>query len=63
MSIKMTSPSSKIPAGIAVANVISSYLFEQQCGELKYFKASEEEALRKAVKAICRVSNRTIKGK
>lgn len=63
MSIKMTSPSSKIPAGIAVANVISSYLFEQQCGELKYFKASEEEALRKAVKAIMRVSNRTIKGK
>lgn len=63
MSIKMTSPSSKIPAGIAVANVISSYLFEQQCGELKYFKASEEEALRKAVKAIMRISNRTIKGK
>lgn len=63
MSIKMISPSSKIPAGIAVANVISSYLFEQQCGELKYFKASEEEALRKAVKVIMRVSNRTIKGK
>lgn len=63
MSIKMTSPSSKIPAGIAVANVISSYLFEELCGELKYFKASEEEALRKAVKAIMRVSNRTIKGK
>lgn len=63
MSIKMTSPSSKIPAGIAVANVISSYLFEQQCGELKYFKASEEEALRKAVRAIMRISNRTIKGK
>ena len=59
----MISPSSKIPAGIAVANVISSYLFEQQCGELKYFKASEEEALRKAVKAIMRVSNRTIKNK
>lgn len=63
MSIKMTSPSSKIPAGIAVANVISSYLFEQQCGELKYFKASEEETLRKALRTICRVSNRTIKGK
>jgi hypothetical protein len=63
MSIKMTSPNSKIPAGIAVANVISSYLFEQQCGELKYFKLSEEETLRKAVKAIMRVSNRTIKGK
>ena len=63
MSIKMTSPSSKIPAGIAVASVISSYLFEQQCGELKYFKASEEEALRKAVKAIIRASNRTIKNK
>lgn len=63
MSIKMTSPSSKIPAGIAVANVIASYLFEQQCGELKYFKASEEEALRKALRTITRVSNRTIKGK
>lgn len=63
MSIKITSPSSKIPAGIAVVNVISSYLFEEQCGELKYFKASEEEALRKAVKAIMRVSNRTIKDK
>ena len=63
MSIKMTSPSSKIPTGIAVANVISSYLFEEQCGELKYFKASEEEALRKAAKAIMRVSNRTIKNK
>lgn len=63
MSIKMTSPSSKIPAGIAVANVIASYLFEQQCGELKYFKASEEETLRKALRTITRVSNRTIKGK
>lgn len=63
MSIKMTSPSSKIPAGIAVANVIASYLFEQQCGELKYFKASEEESLRKALRTIDRVSNRTIKGK
>ena len=63
MSIKMISPSSKIPVGIAVANVISSYLFEHQCGELKYFKSSEEETLRKAVKAIMRVSNRTIKGK
>lgn len=63
MSIKMTSPSSKMPAGIAVANVIASYLFEQQCGELKYFKASEEEALRKALRTITRVSNRTIKGK
>lgn len=63
MSIKMTSPSSKIPAGIAVANVISSYLFEQQYGELKYFKTSEEETLRKALRTICRVSNRTIKGK
>ena len=63
MGIKMTSPSSKIPAGIAVANAITSYLFEQQCGELKYFKSSEEEALRKAAKAIIRVSNRTIKNK
>ena len=62
MGIKMTSPSSKIPAGIA-ANAITSYLFEQQCGELKYFKSSEEEALRKAAKAIIRVSNRTIKNK
>lgn len=63
MAIKMTSPKSKIPVGIKVANVISSYLFEQSCGELEYFKASEEEALRKAIKAIIRVSNRTIKGK
>lgn len=63
MSIKITSPSSKIPAGVAVASVISSYLFEQLCGELKYFKPSEEETLRKAVRTIIRVSNRTIKGK
>lgn len=59
----MTSPSSKIPAGIAVASVIASYLLEQQCGELKYFKASEEETLRKALRTIGRVSNRIIKGK
>ena len=63
MAIKMTSPNSKIPAGIVVANVIYSYLFEQQDRELKYFKSSEEEALRRAIKAIVRVSNRTIKGK
>ena len=63
MGIKMTSPSSKIPAGVKVANVIASYLFEQQCGELKYFKESEEETLRKALRTIGIVSNRTIKGK
>ena len=63
MAIKITSPKSKIPTGIKVANTISSYLFEQEFGELKYFKESEKEALKKAFNAIIRVYNRTIKGK
>lgn len=61
MGIKITNNKSKMPRALKLASSIVSYLFEEECGECKFMKASEVEALRKAAKALGRASDRTCK--
>lgn len=61
MSIRITNPKSKMPRGLRLVSQMSSYLFEEEYGECKYMKPSEIEALKKAMRAIGRASNRTAK--
>lgn len=61
MGINITNCKSKMPGALKLASAIASYLFEEQCGECKYMKASEIEAIRKAQVALIRASNRTTK--
>lgn len=39
---------------LKLLNHLNSFLFEQQCGELKYFKQSQIEALSKASRVLAR---------
>lgn len=39
---------------LKLLNHLNSFLFEQEYGELKYFKQTQIEALRKAVRALAR---------
>lgn len=61
MGIQVTNKQSKMPKGLKLASSILSYLFEEQYGECEYMKESEKGALRKAISALTRTSNRTIK--
>lgn len=61
MGIRVTIPKTKTPEAMKLASHIASYLFEQQCQELKYMKASEIETLKKAGRMLQRVSARTAK--
>ena len=61
MSIRITNPKSKMPEGLKLMSKIGTYLFEEEGRECKYMRASEIEALRKAMKALSRASNRTAK--
>lgn len=61
MGIKVTNPKTKIPRALKLASTITSYLFEEECGECRYMRESEKEALRKAQNALIRASNRTCK--
>lgn len=61
MGIRITNPKSKMPKALKLASAIASYLFEEECEECKYMRASEIEALRKAQRALSRASDRTTK--
>ena len=61
MGIRITNPKSKMPNTLKLVSYISTFLFEEECGELKYMKESEVEALRKASRVLQRASARTAK--
>ena len=61
MSIRVTDPKSKMQEGLKLMSKIGTYLFEEEYGECKYMKDSEIKALRKAMKALSRASDRTSK--
>lgn len=48
----------KIPKGLALAAQIATYLFEQECGECRYFKQSEYNNIEKALRTLQRVAKR-----
>lgn len=61
MGIRITNPKSKMPNALKLVSHISTFLFEEEYGELKYMKASEIEAVKKASRALQRASDRTSK--
>ena len=61
MGIRITNPKSKMPNALKLVSHISTFLFEAECGELKYMKESEVEALRKASRVLQRAPARTAK--
>ena len=61
MGIRITNPKSKMPNALKLVSHISTFLFEEECGELKYMKESEVEALRKASRVLQRAPARTAK--
>lgn len=61
MSIKITNSKSKMPEALKLVSHISTFLFEEEYGELEYMKASEIEAVKKASRALQRASARTCK--
>lgn len=61
MGIRVTNPKFKMPEGLKLMSKIGTYLFEEEGRECKYMRASEIEALRKAMRALSRASNRTAK--
>ena len=61
MGIRITNPKSKMPNALKLVSHISTFLFEEEYGELKYMKASEIEAVKKASIALQRASARTSK--
>ena len=54
MSIRISNPNAKCPQGYKLMSKIASYLFEQECGELRNMSKSEIETLRKACKILQR---------
>ena len=61
MGIRITNPKSKMPKALKLVSHISTFLFEEEYGELKYMKTSEIEAVKKASRALQRASARTCK--
>lgn len=61
MGIRITNPKSKMPNALKLVSHISTFLFEEEYSELKYMKASEIEAVKKASRALQRASARTSK--
>jgi hypothetical protein len=61
MGIRITDKKSKMPNALKLVSHISTFLFEEEYGELKYMKASEIEAVKKASRALQRASARTSK--
>ena len=49
MGIRITDKKSKMPNALKLVSHISTFLFEEEYGELKYMKASEIEAVKKVV--------------
>ena len=61
MSIELKSSSSKMPKALKLLNSISSFLFEEECGECKFMKEGELKALRKAAEIISKAHTRNLK--
>lgn len=61
MGIRITDKKSKMPNALKLVSHISTFLFEEEYGELKYMKTSEIEAVKKASRALQRASARTYK--
>jgi hypothetical protein len=61
MGIRITDKKSKMPNALKLVSHISIFLFEEEYGELKYMKASEIEAVKKASRALQRASARISK--
>lgn len=61
MGIRITDKKSKMPNALKLVSHISTFLFEEEYGELKYMKASEIEVVKKASRALQRASVRTSK--
>ena len=61
MGIRITDKKSKMPNALKLVSHISTFLFEEEYGELKYMKASEIEAVKKVSRALQRASARTSK--
>ena len=61
MGINVKIPKTKTPDGLKLACRISSYLFEEEGGELSYMLPNEIEAIRKASKVLQEVAARTVK--
>ena len=61
MGINVKIPKTKTPDGLKLACRISSYLFEEEGGELSYMLPNEIEAIRKASKVLQEVAARTAK--
>ena len=52
------STSTKVKATLKLYNQLTSYLFEQECGELKYAYPSNIEALKAAQKVLSMIISR-----
>lgn len=63
MGIKITNSRTKLKKGLALANKISSYIFEEGHGEMELLTETEIKALIRAQNALIKASNRTIKKK
>lgn len=61
MGIRITDKKSKMPNALKLVSHISTFLFEEEYGKLKYMKTSEIEAVKKASRALQRASARTSK--
>lgn len=61
MGIRITDKKSKMQEALKLVSHISTFLFEEEYGELEYMKASEIEAVKKASRALQRASARTAK--
>lgn len=61
MGINIKIPKTKTPEGLKLACKISSYLFEEEGGELSYMLSDEIEAVKKASKVLQEVAARTAK--
>ena len=57
MSITI-STNTKAKATLKLYNQLASYMFEQECGELKYANQSNIKTLRAAQKALSMIINR-----
>jgi hypothetical protein len=57
MSIKV-STSTKAKATLKLYNQLTSYMFEEECGELKYANQSNIKALRAAQKVLSMIISR-----
>lgn len=48
----------KCPESLKLANTVASFLFEQECGELKYFTEAQKKHIQNACKALYKVSSK-----